>query len=346
MADNLGALVVRIAADIKELEAGLNQAAGSTRSATSNMQSSLDALEKKAISVAKGLAALWVTDKAVTAAKDMAMLNARYEELGVVQTVVGRNAGYNATQMERYAKEVQAMGISMIESRNTVIQLAQAQIDLADASKLARVAQDAAVIGQTNSSEALQRMIYGIKSAQTDVLRTIGINVDFEGSYKKLATQLGTTTTALSEHQKMQARYNAVMDEGTKLAGSYEAAMSTAAKQIRSMERYTEDLKVMQGQIFNEALTLGVMAFTDHLKDANGEVSALAKNGQLKEWGQGVTTVFAYAVDSALNVVSMLRTVGASTIWLAATVVDGAKGMLHPFSSLFMIVRFNISNIK
>ena len=264
--------------------------------------------------------------------KDMAMLSARYEELGVVMTVVGRNAGYTAAQMAQYAKETQSMGISMIESRNTVIQLSQAQINLADASTLARVAQDAAVIGNTNSSDALQRMIYGIKSGQIETLRTLGINVSFEQSYTKLAASLHVTTAALSEKQKMQARENAVIEEGIKLVGTYEAAMGTAGKQIRSMERYTEDLKVMQGQVFNEALTIGVMALTEHLKDANGEISELTKNGQLKEWGRSITTIFAYAVDSAINVFAMLRTVGAATVWLALTAADAAKGMANPIS--------------
>jgi hypothetical protein len=173
-------------------------------------------------------------------------------------------------------------------------------------------------VGNTNSSDALQRMIYGIKTAQTDVLRTIGINVSFEDSYKKLATQLGVSTTALSEHQKMQARKNAVMEEGTKLAGAYEAAMSTAGKQIRSMQRYTEDLKVIQGQVFNEALTIGVMAFTDYLKGANKEAVELAKNGDLQEWAHDVATSMVWLADSMMGVRGTFKLVGDAIGGMAA----------------------------
>lgn len=335
MADTLGTLVVRIAADIKELEAGLNRAAGTTRTATGNMQSSLDSLEQKAISVAKGLAVLWVTDKAVAAVKEMAMLNARYEELGVVMTVVGKNAGYNAQEMTRYAQETQKMGITMIESRNTVIQLAQAEINLADASKLARIAQDAAVVGNMNSSEALKAMVYGIKSGQTEVLKTIGIQVSFEDSYKKLATQLGVSTTALSEHQKMQARENSVMEEGAKLVGAYEAAMGTAGKQMKSMERYLEDLKVIRGEVFNEALTVAVMAFVDQLKDANGEVTKLSENGKLKEWGANVADDLALVADMAIGAAGAFRAIGVAAIWSAETVGNALNALKHPLDTMF-----------
>ena len=259
---------------------------------------------------AKALAGAFVAWKILDQIRDMAMLNARYEELGVVMGVVGKNAGYNAQQMNQYAQEVQKAGITMIQSRNTVVQLAQAQIDLADASKLARIAQDAAVIGNTNSSEALASMIHGIKSAQTDVLRTIGINVNFEESYKKVAEQLGVSTTALSEHQKMLARQNAVMDEGSKITGAYEAAMGTAGKQVRSMQRYMEDLAVIRGEVFNEALTIGVMAFVDQLKEANQTSVDLANNGTLKEWGVIISDVMAMAADAVMGVIGTFRLVG------------------------------------
>jgi len=249
---------------------------------------------------------------AIDYVKESALANARFEELGIVMRVVGENAGYTGAQMAQYADETQRMGISMLESRNTVIQLAQAQLSLADSSKLARVAQDVAVIGMTNSSDALQRMIHGIKSGQTDVLRTLGINVDFEASYKRLAASLHTTTEALTEKQKMQARENAVLDEGVKVSGAYEAAMTSAGKQMRSMARYAEDLKVIRGEVFNEALTVAVMAFVDQLKGANESATELAKNGKLKEWGNDVANVLAFVADMAVSVGSTFKIAGAS----------------------------------
>ena len=292
-----------------------------TRKGIVSISEQLKNVQATMVDLAKATAAVWAVDKVVAYAKEMATLNARYQELGAVMPVVGRNAGYTATEMNAAASSMQHAGISMLESRNTAIQLAQAQINLADASKLARIAQDAAVVGNMNSSEALNHMIYGIKSGQIEVLRTIGINVNFEQSYKAMAHQLGVSTEALTEHQKMQARENAVLEEGTKLTGAYEAAMGTAGKQMRSMARYTEDLKVMRGEVFNEALTVGVMAFVDQLKEANSETVRLSENQTLAQWGSDVADGLAFAADAAMKVYATFKAVGDAIGWAAAQLV-------------------------
>src|SRR5690606_36506856 len=66
--------------------------------------------------------------------KDVTMVNSRFEQLGLVMGVVGRNAGLSQSQVAQYAKEVEGMGISMTESRQTVIRMIQAQMDLTKSS--------------------------------------------------------------------------------------------------------------------------------------------------------------------------------------------------------------------
>jgi hypothetical protein len=214
--------------------------------------------------------------------KDAAAAGARYETLGIVLEQVGKNAGYSAQDMHKYADGVKNAGIQMDTARQVTVRMAQAQIDLSKSQQLARIAQDTAVIGNINSSEALERMIHGIQTAQTDVLRTIGINVSFEESYAKLAAQLGVTSNSLSQHQKMTARTNAVMEEGAKSAGVYEKAMETAGKQLTSFSRYVNDFAIEMGTAFNPATAEAVGAATAAMKEFTAVVKEESTQNALK----------------------------------------------------------------
>ena len=287
----------------KDALGGFAKAGNAADTQTKNLTSSTLQLGKAAVVMAASFAAF----KAVQYAQEAASLYARYETLGVVMRTVGNNAGYTGGQMEAAAKSLQKTGISMVESRQQVVRLVQAHIDLASASKLARIAQDAAVIGNVNSSESFARLVHGIQSGQTEVLRTIGINISMENSYKTLAQQLGITTGQLTQAQKTQAVLNAVMKEGEGIAGTYEAAMGTAGKQLLSMQRYTENLKLQIGETFNEALIIAVMAATDGLKGLNQEAQDLAVTGQFREWGRNSILAFAVVGDAVMVLVSLIK---------------------------------------
>ena len=276
--------------------------------------------------LAQKVAGVFVGWKAAELIKESALLAARYETLGVSMRVVGNNAGYTAAEMEAAAVGMQKTGISMIESRQQALRLVQAHIDLTNSNKLARIAQDAAVIGNMNSSQAFATMIHGIQTGQTDVLRTIGLNISMEQSYAAYAATLGKSANALTQTEKMQAVLNAVMREGEGIAGTYEAAMGTAGKQLNSMTRYLDDLKLKAGEVFNEVLTVGVMAFTVGLKDANGQISELSQKNQLQQWGRDVTDMFAFLADAGMSATVPFRLIGKEIGALAALTAVAASG--------------------
>lgn len=250
-----------------------DDSARGTKSVAQNLSSVEQAAslaEKAALALGAAVAGL----KLVDTATNSALAAARFETLGVVMETVGKNAGYSATEMRSYSKALQDAGISQTTSRETVTRLVQAHIDLTRSTELARIAQDAAVIGNINSSEAFERLIHGVQSAQVEVLRNIGINVNFEDSYKRIAKELGKTTAELSETEKAQARVNIVLEAGKDIAGTYEAAMGTAGKKLTSFTRYVEDLQVEIGKAFLPAFgqavddaTSGIKEFTEYIKD-------------------------------------------------------------------------------
>ena len=251
-----------------------------TETATKSVTKSFSKLQAVVIALASSYALL----KMAQYVKDATILAARYETLGVVMNRVGNNAGYSSKQMEAFSRGLQKAGIAMIESRNTLARMIQAQIDLTSSQKLARIAQDAAVIGNMNSSQSFEQMIYGLQTGHVRILRTIGLNVDFLKSEIDLAAALDKKRSELSDTEVMQARVNAVVKSGVLIQGVYKSAMETAGKQMLSLRRHLDNLKVLFGAVFTPALAEIIGAITDGLVDLNGELSGEGQ-AAIEEWG-------------------------------------------------------------
>ena len=248
-------------------------------------ESTIQKLKKNWVAASAAIIAAWYAiSKAVKAVSSVVLAAARYETLGVVMRVVGNNAGFSGKQMEAFAKGLEATGISASGSRQALVRMAQAQLDLTKSSQLARIAQDAAVIGNINSTEAFNQMVYGIQSANVRVLRTIGINVQFQESYQRVAKQLGRTATSFTEAEKAGIRLQTVLDAGPRIAGAYEGAMETAGKQLLSLERHFDNLRVLAGAAFTPALAEIIGTITGSLKDLNGALSGEGKK-KIEAWG-------------------------------------------------------------
>ncbi|WP_374556612.1 hypothetical protein [Aquitalea pelogenes] len=264
------------------------QAMQAIEQSSQRMAAQVDLSFGRAGNAVRGFIATYAGSRLAEFAKEATLAAAQYNTMGVVMQQVGHNAGYSMGQLQQLEGRLRDTGISAMESRNNITRVIQAHIDLADASKLARVAQDAAVIGNLNSSQSFAQLIHGVQSAQTDVLRGIGINADFEGSYARLAVQLGKSTAQLTENEKMQARVNEVLLRGKDIAGTYEAAMGEAGKQLNSMKRYADDLKVALGQHFMEPFTRGVTASSDALRTLSQHADLLGRGLEYSLVGVGM----------------------------------------------------------
>ena len=194
---------------------------------------------------------------------DTATYAARTETLGIVTTQMAKVNHLNAEAVRSTTKAVREQGITTQEAYGAVTKMIQAQLDLSKATQLARVAQDAAVISGTNSSQALAGIIHGIVTRQPEVLRTYGIMVNFEAAYSAAAKKAGRE---LSATEKQQISMNAVLEQGAKIAGTYEAAMGTVGKQLTSLERYVDEAKNALGTQFLPMLSQVVQGLTGTAK--------------------------------------------------------------------------------
>lgn len=319
--------------DLKEGQKELDKTGASASKAADAADKTSGSFKNMAAAFAGGMLAanavelaLRQVGKAMNFLEESAKMAARFETMGVVMGIAGNNAGYTRAQMELLSKTLQGSGISMLQSRDALTQLATANIDLAKASEIGRAAQDLAVVGNINSSEAMGRMIHGIKSGEVEILRTLGLNVNFEMSYQRMAVQLKKNSNELTEHEKMLARTNAALTAAAAYNGIYEESMGTAGKQMKSMERYWEDLKVKLGEAFLPALTTQVFNTAESLKDMNKQLTDAGQSGLIADVGgalngvlvTGLQTVSVLGANVSFVFKAMGRDIGAIAAQAAA----------------------------
>lgn len=193
-------------------------------------------------------------------------LAARVETLGVVTVQLGKNVGYSKEQIRELEKAVSDEGITLQAARQSIARMIQANIDLSKATELASLAQNAAVIAGTNSSEAFDMLVTSLATGQVRMLHTMGIQVLYEDGYKKLAATLGKTTEELTEVERAQARLDIVLEGGKNIAGAYDAAMDTAGKKVTSLARHIEESRRALGEAWLPLYASAIDAITNSLK--------------------------------------------------------------------------------
>lgn len=196
-------------------------------------------------------------------------LRARADTLGLSLEHVGKQAGYSAQEIAQAEEEVKSMGITTVSARQSLLRLTRANIDWSEASKLARIAQDSAVIAGINSSQAFDRLVRGIQKQEPELLDELGIQLRRTEAYERLADQLGKTTKELTDAERQQAILNEVYRQSEVVAGSYENAMGSVGKQMTSLPRLFEELQLAIGGAFQEALQAKVTFMTNKLKELN-----------------------------------------------------------------------------
>lgn len=220
----------------------------------------------------------------VNFAKDSVLLAARVETLGVSLNQVGKQAGYTEAEIASAEESVKSMGITTQSARQSLLLMTRANIDWSEASNLARVAQDAAVIAGLNSSQAFERLVRGIQKQEPELLDELGITLRRTEAYDKFASTIGKTVKQLTVAEQRQAILNEIYAQAGVVAGSYEAAMGTAGKQAASLARHVEELQLAIGEAFQPIYQQYIAFMTDALKQLRDFVED--NNEALTEFGE------------------------------------------------------------
>lgn len=273
--------MAEVATLVIEVASGAIDKASSQLRQLSTSAHEAETATSKLSSTFSGLATILAGMEFYELAKNTVMLAARYETLGATLGVMGNNAGYSRQAMYEFQQSLEETGISAIKARSSLQIMAAAQLKLEEASKLGRVAQDAATLAGINSSDAFNNLVRGITTGEVRIIRHMGIMANFTTALKNYADANHTTVDKLNSRQRAEARLINVLEEGAKRQGVYEAAMTTAGKQMLSMQRYTENLQVQVGELFNPSTNAAVFGLVLALKEVNRELTEWKNSGEM-----------------------------------------------------------------
>lgn len=228
---------------------------------------------------------------------------ARTETMGVAMEAVAKATGTSMELIKEQEEALKKQGITTQASRNTLTKFMQSQLDVADASKVARIAQDLAVISGENSSQTTDRLTQAIASMNPELLRQVGIVKNMNEVFSEYGEKIGKEANDLTTLEKKQAMVNLIFEEGAKVAGTYEMAMDTVGKKMGSLDRHIEEARNAFGEAFLPIMALVVDKITELLKWFN------KLSPELKETATKVVmvaTAFALVVGPLLLVIGFL----------------------------------------
>ena len=237
--------------------------------------------------------------------KNIASDAARVQALGTVLHQVAANAGITAGAIDKVDKSVQALGITAQDSRESLAKFVQAGLQVGDAAKLARAAQDLAVISGENSSQTFAGLTQALGEMSIMMLRYRGIMVTNEEAQAKYAAQTGKSVAGLADWEKKQALLNAVLEKSKGLTGIYEAAMGDVGKQASSLSRYQQEASVAIQNGLVPAYQSVVTELTKFLSFIKDEADATnnSSNGakSLGDSVRGVASAFRETLEFAVK---------------------------------------------
>ena len=233
----------RLSADSAQFTQGMDRAVKSAnefQQASSKLQSSMVAIGVASGAAMAGLIAFGV--QSFRAAAEV-------ERLDLALEAVGASSGKGYEALKSTSDSMRALGINAAAAQKTTLKFAQSNIDLSQATLLAKTAQDLSVASSMTAEEALQSITMAVTTGNTRVLRQIGITTGASDAYQRYANTIGKAAKDLTMAERRQAVVNLVMKEGTKAAGAYALAMESPAKLITMFGDLHDDLKVSMGAV-------------------------------------------------------------------------------------------------
>lgn len=258
-ADNKLELVIEIDAEkanasVKALNRGLSSIETTVASASKGASSGLDKLTASLIEgVTAGTLLADAIKEGLRYLKELTIESikaaAHEDRLAAAGVGLAKANGIAAGAFDKAVRSIQELGFSGEAAIHMIDRLIIADIDLSKATALAKIARDAAAIENIEPAQALEKILQAIEFGQSRSLRTAGIAVNFERDLQMAELQLGRT---LSENEKVQLRYNAVVKAAASINGAYAASADEAEQMTKDLGTQFHELRVALGREFQD----------------------------------------------------------------------------------------------
>ena len=284
MAD-YGSLMVPVYANTKPLESEVKRAAetsGTAAGATisGHLERGISRLKPVAGAVARsvatgiGLATTAAVAFGVEAYKAAAKVQAYQASLDAM----AKANHVSTASVEEAIGSLNRFGITTEDAQKTVGDLIRGHINLANATKLGKIAQDEAAATGKSYTVIETALTKSIATGNTGALARAGIYIDSTAATKKWADAHGVLVKNMTLAQKQQATLDAVLQAGGRVAGAYAAQLSTPAGALKFMKVQAEELTIAIGERLLKATRPVFLAFS-HL--AGAIFGAVAPGGKL-----------------------------------------------------------------
>jgi len=237
---------------------------------------------------------------------------------------VGKNAGLSAQSLDYFVNQLKAVGITTQEAMLGVTKFMAAGLDLTKLQELATRARDIAVVANVNTSEAFSRLIHGIISGETEILRRLMVNVgQLDDLMKRHAATLGIEKDQIDAVTRSNIILNEVLERSARFAGAAAAADATVGKQLASLARYAEEAKNALWALFQPVMLAGVQSMSQAWKDleawAKANQAALSQYGKaMGEWVQDMVKATRAVIQFISEIKTLLKLL--AELWIAGKI--------------------------
>ena len=179
----------------------------------------------------------------------------------------GQIAGYSSQQLDDYTESLKEQGLTTRNSLSLLNQMIQAELDLNEAQNLVAIGQDASIIKGVTVEAATTSLVQAIDSQNDKLLKSLGIYVNFEAEYQRVALATNRTVEQISSQERQQIALNAALAAGSQIAGSYDKSQTTLSRTLRALPSYYEEVKYAIGGMFEPVQTAALLEWEQFLKD-------------------------------------------------------------------------------